>query len=270
MFPGGFNLIEILRKDDSYYQADMTDFETEMKAFGFEVVPFNPLTRYNNTIYDRNYNGINVRISKGGFSEILVLGYGGYSSRKCKFIIPEENGSIKVDGAFVQAYYEKWKKADDQRKIRENVSQFKGPLVYSFVRGTLESADIEYTEKTIYTGYSEFTTKDFVLDYTEPPPGELAKLNLENVKVTLRFDGYYVRDVHFKKFVTNPQEYMDALKIICREKQSSDDKLNNVKTKYEKQIEEIQKELTTTYNKFSKMNNDKYTNSIKDLFRGKK
>lgn len=282
MFPGGFNLIEILRKDDSYYQADMTDFETEMKAFGFEVVPFNPLNRYNNTIYDRNYNGINVRISKGGFSEILVLGYGGYSSRKCKFIIPEENGSIKVDGSFVQTYYEKWKKRNDQAKIRENVSQFKGPLAFSFVRGTLEAEDIEYKNRyddnSRWSGYNDshidITTEDFDLYYTNPPPGELAKLNLENIKVRISFKvdevQYHVNDVHLKKFVKNVDENLAALKIICDEYNAAADKLDELTTEYESQIEKIKTELNQTYSKYSKMNVDKYNDSIRNLMKGKK
>lgn len=262
---GGFVVIEIRKDEDGrYYKTDMTEFENELKLFGFGVSS----TNIYSSVYNRSYKNIETQITKGDFKQIVVLGDVGYSYRKQELIFPEENGVIKFDANVVEQFYQKWKKRDDQKKIRTNVSQFKGPLVLSFIRGTLDSSDIEYTdmsEDTYHGGGIFVKCEDFQLCYVLPNPGELAKLNFENVKVGIVFEEFRVNDVHLKNFLKNPKESLDALRIICTEYDTATKKLNKIKTEYETQIEKIKNELSETYSKFSKMNLDKYRDSIKKL-----
>lgn len=263
---GGFSVIEI-KKDEGvgYHNVNMTEFESEMNSFGFEI---SNVTGYRK--YDKTYSGIETSIKKGDFNQILVLGVPSYTYRNIKFVIPEENGVIKVDGNFVEAYYQNWKKKNDQKKIRENVAEFKTPLVFSFIRGTLDSADIEYKDESNDDYYFRAVTTRFTIHYRIPPPGELGKLNLENIKVHISFAYYNIKDVPLKKFVNNPEEYLKSLKEISDKYSEETKKLQDIVTRYQNEIEKIESELNETNSKFSKMNLDNYNKSIKELFKDKK
>jgi hypothetical protein len=203
-------MIEV-RQKDGYYNWTESNIQMvvdELKNNHFEI----ELSSYHRTIVSSiscGYSSVKIPIVRGDFRYTLFLSYREYDIKKekIKFDAILEEGKWKgvfFDIEKVIVYYEKWDKRNKQKTVRENVSQFKGPLVLSYIRGTLEAAEIEYKEEQSYSR-NIFKTNTYCLEYREPPPGELAKLNMERVELILTTNDKKVNyvPVPLKKFVEN-------------------------------------------------------------------
>jgi len=241
-----------VRQENGYYKWDFSNIQLivdELKNNHFDI----QLSQYQRKIQDAiscRYSQIAIPIIRGDFQYTLVLSYNHYDVKKQKIVFePLRENSNCVGVIFdinkVLEYYAKWEKRNKQKTVRENVSSFKGPLVLSYIRGTLEGAGIEYTEDKSWHGHM-FKTETYSLVYSETPPGELAKLNMERVLLRLSINGGRINniDVPLKKFVENPDDYISKLDEILKTKETAYNKIRNLSSKYSSEIEKMKTQLT--------------------------
>lgn len=267
-----------VRQENGYYKWDFSNIQLivdELKNNHFDV----QLSQYQRKIQDAiscRYSQIAIPIIRGDFQYNLVLSYNHYDVKKQKIVFePLRENSNCVGVIFdinkVLEYYAKWEKRNKQKTVRENVSSFKGPLVLSYIRGTLEGAGIEYTEEKSWHGHM-FKTETYSLVYSEPPPGELAKLNMERVLLRLSINGGRINniDVPLKKFVENPDDYISKLDEILKTKETAYNKIRNISSKYSVEIEKMKTQLTEVTALGYKEAQKTFDLEWKDLFYPKK
>ena len=211
-------------------------------------------------------NSLTIPINKGNlFLELFLTTDKSYIKTKQKIVFDIENGEVVFDIAKVNKYYEAWAEKDKKRQIRENISAFKGPLVLSYIRGKLDEYGIVYKEPQ----EKYFVTSEFNIHYVEPTPSELAKLNMERVKVFLRFKmegNKYEAEVYLIPFLKSPKEQMEKIKVLIDTRDNEENTLDAIVSKYEKQIDEMTAELERVNNIGRKLTEDKYKLGIKQLF----
>jgi hypothetical protein len=270
-------MIEV-RQTDSFYNWSKSNVQMvvdELKANHFDI-ELDTYHRTDASAISCGYSSVKIPIIRGDFKYTLILSYCEYDIKKekIKFDAILEDGKWKgvfFDIEKVIAYYEKWDKRNKQKIVRENVSQFKGPLVLSYIRGTLDEAGIEYKEEKSYSS-TIFKTNTYSLAYREPPPGELAKLNMERVELILTTNDKKVNyvPVPLKKFVENVEDNISKLSEIVMKKELAHNEISKIRAKYKGEIEKIETQLTEVVALGYKESQNTFDSEWKDLFHPKK
>lgn len=275
-------MIEVRNVNTHYYEYDTSNIQAvvdELKANNFEIdldVGYRTVTAME--AIDCRYCLVKIPIVRGEFKHTLILSYREWDTKKQKIIFDPivENGmnvGVYFDIQKVIAYYEKWDKRNKQKTVRENVSAFKGPLLLSYIRGTLDNAGIEYEEmKEKYYSGIVFKTKTYSLTYNEPTPGELAKLNMERVELTLATNDKKLQyiSVPLKKFVENVDGCIAKLSEMVIERKIKDQKTSDLNKKYTDDIEKMKTQLSSVVALGYKEAQTKFENDWKELFYPKK
>lgn len=110
------------------------------------------------------------------------------------------------------------------------------------------------------------------MEYREPPPGKLAKLNMERVELILTTNDKKVNyvPVPLKKFVENVEDNISKLSEMVMKKEAAHNKISSIRAKYAGEIKKIETQLTEVVALGYKESQNTFDSEWKELFYPKK